>query len=342
MNDPMGGRVPNPNEGTIAWAVMCVVGAAAAWPVDAAYGVIIRVDTTCEAMAPDACLGAYGFRIAETGAYVAGPSPDGRARNGQAAESQLFMLARRALADPAKSAAACPALGPIPGTRETVTVSLNEKTLVLKGDSGIIDKRCGETAGHLAELSARRPTRRCGVTILRRFNERRTPKEGGVADQTRTLDPNVGITTVESTRQFIGRILARLAICLSDNVRIKRSGPFIHLKTYAIDGELLRSGSAIFNASGGREQDNDLIVIRAQKPPGSRVLILRGERREKALPFKIRSAADGGNHAAWRSPDAAVQCGNTFTGQAILNSRDDDQSPCGHRLWSRSVVSCTF
>jgi hypothetical protein len=42
-------------------------------------------------MAPDACLGAYGFRIAATGAYVAGPSPDGRARNGQAAESQLFM-----------------------------------------------------------------------------------------------------------------------------------------------------------------------------------------------------------------------------------------------------------
>jgi hypothetical protein len=148
----MRGRVPNPNEGTITWAVMCVVGAAASWPVDAADGVIVRVDTTCEAMAPDACLGAYGFRIAATGAYVAGPSPDGRARNGQAAESQLFMLARRALADPAKSAAACPALGPIPGTRETVTVSLNETTLVLKGDSGIIDKRCGETASHLAEL----------------------------------------------------------------------------------------------------------------------------------------------------------------------------------------------
>lgn len=81
--------------------------------------------------------------------------------------------------------------------------------------------------------------------------------------------------------------MARLAICLSDNVRIKRSGPFIHLKTYAIDGELLRSGSAIFNASGAREQDNSLIVIRAQKPPGSRVLILRGERREKVLPFKF-------------------------------------------------------
>ena len=52
---------------------MCVVGAAASWTVDAADGVIVRVDTACEAMAPDACLGAYGFRIAETGAYVARP-----------------------------------------------------------------------------------------------------------------------------------------------------------------------------------------------------------------------------------------------------------------------------
>ena len=107
----MRGRIPRRNEGTITWAVMCVAGAAASWPVDAADGVIVRIDTTCEAMAPDACLGAYGIRIAETGA-----------------------------------------LGPIPGTRETVTVSLNEKTLVLKGDSGNIDKRCGEQAGHLAEL----------------------------------------------------------------------------------------------------------------------------------------------------------------------------------------------
>jgi hypothetical protein len=96
----MRGRVPHPNEGTITWAVMCVVGAAASWPVDAADGVIVRIDTTCEAMAPDACLGAYGIRIAETGAYVAGPSPDGRARNGQAAENRLFALAHRALADP--------------------------------------------------------------------------------------------------------------------------------------------------------------------------------------------------------------------------------------------------
>jgi phosphatidylserine/phosphatidylglycerophosphate/cardiolipin synthase-like enzyme len=49
---------------------------------------------------------------------------------------------------------------------------------------------------------------------------------------------------------------------LSDNVRIKPFGPLMHLKAYAIDGELLRTGSANFSASGERQQDNDLIVIR--------------------------------------------------------------------------------
>jgi phosphatidylserine/phosphatidylglycerophosphate/cardiolipin synthase-like enzyme len=49
---------------------------------------------------------------------------------------------------------------------------------------------------------------------------------------------------------------------LSDNVRVKRSGPLMHLKAYAIDGEVLRTGSANFSASGERQQDNDLIVIR--------------------------------------------------------------------------------
>jgi phosphatidylserine/phosphatidylglycerophosphate/cardiolipin synthase-like enzyme len=49
---------------------------------------------------------------------------------------------------------------------------------------------------------------------------------------------------------------------LSDNVRIKRGGPFMHLKAYAIDGEVLRTGSANFSTSGENAQDNDLVVIR--------------------------------------------------------------------------------
>ncbi len=49
---------------------------------------------------------------------------------------------------------------------------------------------------------------------------------------------------------------------LADNVRLKRGGPFMHLKAYAIDGVLLRTGSANFSTSGENAQDNDLVVIR--------------------------------------------------------------------------------
>jgi phosphatidylserine/phosphatidylglycerophosphate/cardiolipin synthase-like enzyme len=49
---------------------------------------------------------------------------------------------------------------------------------------------------------------------------------------------------------------------LSDNVRIKRGGPCMHLKSFQIDGEFLRTGNANFSASGERDQDNDLIILR--------------------------------------------------------------------------------
>jgi len=37
--------------------------------------------------------------------------------------------------------------------------------------------------------------------------------------------------------------------------------PLMHLKSYEIDGRLLRTGAANFSASGLKRQDNDLIVI---------------------------------------------------------------------------------
>ncbi|WP_084704736.1 phospholipase D-like domain-containing protein [Beijerinckia mobilis] len=37
--------------------------------------------------------------------------------------------------------------------------------------------------------------------------------------------------------------------------------PLMHLKSYQIDGRLLRSGSANFSASGLKAQDNDMIII---------------------------------------------------------------------------------
>jgi phosphatidylserine/phosphatidylglycerophosphate/cardiolipin synthase-like enzyme len=45
-------------------------------------------------------------------------------------------------------------------------------------------------------------------------------------------------------------------------IRVKReNSAFMHLKSYEIDGHLLRTGSANFSASGEKRQDNDLIII---------------------------------------------------------------------------------
>jgi phosphatidylserine/phosphatidylglycerophosphate/cardiolipin synthase-like enzyme len=38
-------------------------------------------------------------------------------------------------------------------------------------------------------------------------------------------------------------------------------GAPMHLKSYEIDGRLLRTGAANFSASGEKRQDNDLVVI---------------------------------------------------------------------------------
>jgi phosphatidylserine/phosphatidylglycerophosphate/cardiolipin synthase-like enzyme len=48
----------------------------------------------------------------------------------------------------------------------------------------------------------------------------------------------------------------------------KRTAP-MHLKSYQIDGKLLRTGAANFSASGLKRQDNDLIVIESAEAAAS-------------------------------------------------------------------------
>src|SRR5271166_1414453 len=43
--------------------------------------------------------------------------------------------------------------------------------------------------------------------------------------------------------------------------RVKGEGVLMHLKAYAIDGRLLRTGSGNFSRPGLAQQDNDLIII---------------------------------------------------------------------------------
>ncbi|WP_024882349.1 phospholipase D-like domain-containing protein [Methylosinus sp. LW3] len=49
---------------------------------------------------------------------------------------------------------------------------------------------------------------------------------------------------------------------IAADVRISPPGPFMHLKSYTVDSALLRSGSANLTASGLKQQDNDLLVLR--------------------------------------------------------------------------------
>ena len=43
--------------------------------------------------------------------------------------------------------------------------------------------------------------------------------------------------------------------------KVKGEGVLMHLKAYAIDGEVLRTGSGNFSHPGLAQQDNDLILI---------------------------------------------------------------------------------
>jgi hypothetical protein len=49
---------------------------------------------------------------------------------------------------------------------------------------------------------------------------------------------------------------------MAEVVRIKKRGPLVHLKAYAVDGVLLRTGSANLSPSGLKQQDNDLVILR--------------------------------------------------------------------------------
>jgi phosphatidylserine/phosphatidylglycerophosphate/cardiolipin synthase-like enzyme len=74
----------------------------------------------------------------------------------------------------------------------------------------------------------------------------------------------------------------------------------MHLKAYAIDGELLRTGSANFSASGERQQDNDLIVIRRRLAMRTR----RSLRRLRDPPKRWRNARGQHFAAVFRGHEA--------------------------------------
>lgn len=56
--------------------------------------------------------------------------------------------------------------------------------------------------------------------------------------------------------------LHRLSRAANVEIRVHGAKAAMHLKSYLVDGRVLRTGSANFSASGLKRQDNDLVVIR--------------------------------------------------------------------------------
>lgn len=57
-------------------------------------------------------------------------------------------------------------------------------------------------------------------------------------------------------------VIARLAATPNVEVKIKHSRVLMHLKSYEVDGQTLRSGSANFSPSALKRQDNDIVLTR--------------------------------------------------------------------------------
>jgi phosphatidylserine/phosphatidylglycerophosphate/cardiolipin synthase-like enzyme len=98
-------------------------------------------------------------------------------------------------------------------------------------------------------------------------------------------------------------------------VRTAPPGPYMHLKSYAIDGRVLRTGSANMSASGLKQQDNDVVILRdaalaerftarfeklwaAAKPVPRSGNLLAGKATSKGQPAPSLNCAIKGNISA--------------------------------------------
>ena len=94
----------------------------------------------------------------------------------------------------------------------------------------------------------------------------------------------------------------------------------MHLKAYAIDGVLLRTGSANLSPSGLKQQDNDLIILRDPEA------VAKFEARfdeiySAAEPMRRRPAPVAGDVPGPRqTPPVRSKATSTVTGSASITS----------------------
>jgi hypothetical protein len=107
---------------------------------------IVTVSTSCEAMVPAYCQGRFGFRVTGDGAFLVGPEPNGRSVSGHLRDAEsraLRSAAAQVLAGVSASLSVeCNIRPEIPGVGESVEVSANDRTVVLRGSGGRLGHGC--------------------------------------------------------------------------------------------------------------------------------------------------------------------------------------------------------
>src|SRR5437660_1088978 len=83
----------------------------------------VHEQTTCEALAPPSCVGAFGFTVRRDGTFVVGPAPDGSVVSGSIPASDLARINADVLALDGENQQ-CDSLPTIPGLSDTVDVAL--------------------------------------------------------------------------------------------------------------------------------------------------------------------------------------------------------------------------
>ncbi len=95
--------------------------------------------TTCEAMVPASCSGAYGFTVDSAGNYTAGPSPDGITRKGSltSAESAALNTAASAYLDSVGESTPCQVQPSVPGVSDVVRIVNSRNTTIDVFEKGL-------------------------------------------------------------------------------------------------------------------------------------------------------------------------------------------------------------
>ncbi len=122
---------------------------------------------------------------------------------------------------------------------------------------------------------------------------------------------------------------------ITGGIRMKAPGPYMHLKSYSIDGRVLRSGSANLSASGLKQQDNDIVILR--EPEAAHYFDARFERiwaDAKPLPAPGNLLARAAHPSPAKPDAAAMPTGCVIKGNVNRNGERIYHVP-GDRTYDR-------